>query len=230
MPDEGIIVRVSGPTVAARNMGEARMHHRVKVGEAGLLGEVIRLETDLATIQVYEDTTGLRLGERVTDVGEPILVELGPGLLTSVFDGVQRPLGAIRERRGDFIMHGISVPSLDRARRWEFRPAVKAGDRVEPGEVIGAVPEAGRIEHRVMVPPGCGGRLAKVFEGERTVVDPVAVLEDGTAILLMQRWPVRTPRPFRRRLPPTLPFITGQRVFDLLFPLATGATAIVPGG
>jgi V/A-type H+-transporting ATPase subunit A len=230
MPDEGIIVRVSGPTVAARNMGEARMHHRVKVGEAGLLGEVIRLEADLATIQVYEDTTGLRLGERVIDVGEPILVELGPGLLTSVFDGVQRPLGAIRRHRGDFIVRGVSVPSLDRARRWEFRPAVKPGDRVEPGEVIGTVPEAGRIEHRVMVPPGCGGRLAKVFEGGQTVIDPVAVLENGTAIKMMQRWPVRTPRPFRRRLPPTLPFITGQRVFDLLFPLATGATAIVPGG
>jgi V/A-type H+-transporting ATPase subunit A len=230
MPGEGIIVRVSGPTVSARNMGEARMHHRVMVGEAGLLGEVIRLETDLATIQVYEDTTGLRLGERVTDVGEPLLVELGPGLLTSVFDGVQRPLDAILRRRGDFIVHGVSVPSLDRAKRWDFHPAVKEGDRVQQGEAVGVVPEAGRIEHRVMVPPGCGGRIAKVHAGELTVSDPVAVLEDGTPIGMMQRWPVRTPRPFRRRLPPTLPFITGQRVFDLLFPLAAGATAIVPGG
>jgi V/A-type H+-transporting ATPase subunit A len=230
MPGEGIIVRVSGPTVAARNMVEARMHHRVQVGEAGLLGEVIRLEADLATIQVYEDTTGLRLGEKVTDVGEPLLVELGPGLLKSVFDGVQRPLDAIRKSRGDFIVSGVSVPPLDRGKRWEFHPCVKEGDRVGPGDVIGAVPETGRIEHRVMVPPGMGGRIAEVLGGARTIDEPVAVLSDGTSLSMAQRWPVRTPRPFLKRLPPTLPFITGQRVFDVLFPLATGATAIVPGG
>ena len=230
MANEGIIVRVSGPTVAARNMGEARMHHRVRVGEAGLLGEVIRLEADLATIQVYEDTTGLRLGEKVTDVGEPLLVELGPGLLTSVFDGVQRPLDAIRNARGDFIVSGISAPPLDRAKRWEFHPSVKEGQRVGPGDVIGVVPETSRIEHRVTVPPSGGGRIREVREGALTITEPVAVLEDGTPLGLAQRWPVRTPRPFLRRLPPTLPFVTGQRVFDVLFPLAIGATAIVPGG
>ncbi|HSL92713.1 MAG TPA: V-type ATP synthase subunit A [Candidatus Limnocylindrales bacterium] len=230
MANEGIIVRVSGPTVAARNMGEARMHHRVRVGEAGLLGEVIRLEADLATIQVYEDTTGLRLGEKVTDVGEPLLVELGPGLLTSVFDGVQRPLDAIRNARGDFIVSGISAPPLDRAKRWEFHPSVKEGQRVGPGDVIGVVPETSRIEHRVTVPPSGGGRIREVREGALTITEPAAVLEDGTPLGLAQRWPVRTPRPFLRRLPPTLPFVTGQRVFDVLFPLAIGATAIVPGG
>lgn len=230
MAGEGIVVRVSGPTVGARGMAEARMHNRVLVGEASLLGEVIRLEGDLATLQVYEDTTGLRLGEKVADAGEPLMAELGPGLLGSVFDGVQRPLETILRRRGDFIASGISAPPLDRAKRWEFRPCVKEGDRVGPGDLLGVVPETGRIEHRVMVPPGYGGRIGYVHEGGRTIAEPAAVLEDGSILGMMQRWPVRTPRPFLRRLPPTLPFLTGQRVFDVLFPLAAGATAIVPGG
>jgi V/A-type H+-transporting ATPase subunit A len=230
MAGEGIVVRVSGPTVGARGMAEARMHNRVLVGEAGLLGEVIRLEGDLATLQVYEDTTGLRLGEKVTDAGEPLMAELGPGLLGSVFDGVQRPLEAILRRRGDFIASGVSEPPLDRAKRWEFHPCVKEGDRVGPGDLLGVVPETGRIEHRVMVPPGHGGRIVEVRAGGRTIAEPAAVLEDGSPLGMMQRWPVRTPRPFLRRLPPTLPFLTGQRVFDVLFPLAAGATAIVPGG
>ena len=230
MSGEGTVVRVSGPTVGATGMTEARMHNRVLVGEAGLLGEVIRLEGDLATLQVYEDTAGLRLGEVVVDAGEPLMVELGPGLLGSVFDGVQRPLEAIRASRGNFIATGVSAPPLDRAKRWEFRPSVKQGERVGPGDVLGMVSENHRIEHRVMVPPGRGGRLREVREGGRTNDDPVAVLEDGTSLRMMQRWPVRTPRPFLRRLPPALPFLTGQRIFDVLFPLAAGATAVVPGG
>jgi V/A-type H+-transporting ATPase subunit A len=147
-----------------------------------------------------------------------------------VFDGVQRPLEAIRFSRGNFIATGVSAPPLDRAKRWEFRPCAKAGDRVGPGDVLGAVSENDRIEHRVMVPPGRGGLLREVRAGGRTIDEPVAVLDDGTTLGLMQRWPVRTPRPFVRRLPPSLPFLTGQRVFDVLFPLAAGATAIVPGG
>ncbi len=230
MDGGGILVRVSGPTVTAGGLAEARMHHRVLVGEAGLPGEVIRLEGDRATIQVYEETTGLRLGEKVTDVGEPLLAELGPGLIGSVFDGVQRPLAALREARGDFLVRGAAAPALDRARRWEFRPVVRAGTAVRPGDILGTVAETPRIEHRVLVPPGRPGVIGEIRAGALTVEEPVAVLEDGRPLPMMQRWPVRAPRPFAARLPPDVPFVTGQRVFDVLFPLAAGGAAIVPGG
>ncbi len=230
MDSEGIIVKVSGPTVEAKNMEATRMYNRVIVGEMGLLGEVIRLEKNLATIQVYEDTTGLSLGEKVIDAGEPLLAELGPGLLTSIFDGVQRPLEQIRKAQGDFIARGAVVPSLSRSKRWDFSPTVKPGDRVRSGDVIGLVAETHRIEHRVMVPSGSQGRIQKIQKGPLAVTEPVALLEDGTSLTMLQKWPVRTPRPFTRRLSPTLPFITGQRIFDMLFPVATGGTAIVPGG
>ena len=230
MEAEGIVVRVSGPTVTAGKMTETRMHHRVLVGEAGLPGEVIRLEGDRATIQVFEETTGLRLGEKVTDVGEPLVAELGPGLIASVFDGVQRPLAAIRKARGDFLVRGAAAPALDRTRRWEFRPAVAVGTPVLAGDVLGTVAETPRIEHRVMVPPGRSGVVREIREGAFTVEDPVAVLDGGVALPMMQRWPVRAARPFASRLPPGVPFVTGQRVFDVLFPLAAGGTAIVPGG
>ncbi len=226
----GIVVRVSGPTVTAGGMADARMHNRVLVGEAGLPGEVIRLEGDRATIQVYEETTGLRLGEKVTDVGEPLVAELGPGLIASVFDGVQRPLAALREARGDFLVRGAAAPALDRARRWEFRPAVRAGAAVRAGDVLGTVAETPRIEHRVLVPPGRSGVVREIRGGALTVDDPVAVLDGGAPLSMMQRWPVRAPRPFAARLPPDVPFVTGQRVFDVLFPLAAGGAAIVPGG
>jgi V/A-type H+-transporting ATPase subunit A len=211
-------------------METARMYNRVIVGAAGLLGEVIRLDKDLATLQVYEDTTGLSLGETVVDAGEPLLVELGPGLLTSIFDGVQRPLDAIRKTEGDFIARGVAVPALSRARRWEFNPAVRAGDDVKPGDLLGTVAETPRIEHRILAPPECRGILREIRKGSFHVTDTVGRLEDGTPLTLLQKWPVRFPRPFQNRLSPTRPFITGQRVFDLLFPLATGGTAIAPGG
>lgn len=230
MGSEGIIVRVSGPTVEAKNMAATRMYNRVIVGETGLLGEVIRLESDLATIQVYEDTTGLSLGEKVIDAGEPLLVELGPGLLTSIFDGVQRPLDAIRKGQGDFIARGVVMPALSREKRWDFNPTVKPGDPVQPGDVIGLIAETPRIEHRVMVSPGYQGRIRDIRKGSLTVTEPVAFLENGSSLTLIQKWPVRTPRPIHARLSPTLPFITGQRIFDMLFPIATGGTAIVPGG
>jgi len=230
MDSEGIVVRVSGPTVVAGRMAKARMHNRVLVGEAGLPGEVIRLEGDRATIQVYEETTGLRLGEKVVDVGEPLVAELGPGLIGAVFDGVQRPLAAIREARGDFLVRGASAPALDRARRWEFRPGVKAGEAVRPGDVLGTVAETPRIEHRVTVPPGRSGVVREIRSGAFTVTDSVAVLDGGARLSMMQRWPVRAARPFAARLPPDVPFVTGQRVFDVLFPLAAGGAAIVPGG
>ncbi|TPW08649.1 MAG: V-type H+-transporting ATPase subunit A, partial [bacterium] len=214
----------------AGGMVGARMYNRVVVGQAGLLGEVIRLEEDRATIQVYEDTTGLSLGEAVMDAGEPLQVELGPGLLASVFDGVQRPLEAIRQEQGDFIGRGVVVPALSRTKRWPFVPSVKSGDRVSGGDVIGVIAETPRIEHRVLIPPGVSGTVAEIREGSFRVTETIAALDNGTALTLIQKWPVRTPRPFRERLSPTLPFITGQRIFDLLFPVAAGGTAIVPGG
>ncbi|MBP2669008.1 MAG: Sodium-transporting two-sector ATPase [Deltaproteobacteria bacterium] len=230
MTSEGVIIRVSGPTVVARSMAGARIHNRVLVGEDHLPGEVIRLEADRATIQVYEDTTGLCLGERVEDIGVPLLAELGPGLLGSVYDGVQRPLHAIRAKSGDFIGRGLAAPPIDRERRWEFRPAVREGDAVGPGDVLGTVAETPRIDHRVMVPPGSRGTIREIRAGTFSVLEPVALLADGTAIPMVQRWPVRMARPCRSRLPPALPFITGQRVFDVLFPLAAGGAAIIPGG
>ncbi|MBI3610321.1 MAG: V-type ATP synthase subunit A [Nitrospirae bacterium] len=230
MESKGSIVKVSGPAVVAGGMVGSRMYNRVIVGASGLLGEVIRLEGDRATIQVYEDTTGLSLGEDVIDAGEPLLVELGPGLLTSVFDGVQRPLDAIRQELGDFIGRGIVVPALSRTRQWPFVPTVKAGTSVSGGDVIGAIAETPRIEHQVLVPPGTSGKVIEIREGSFRVTETVAVLDNGTTLTLIQKWPVRTPRPFRERLSSTVPFLTGQRIFDFLFPLAAGGTAIVPGG
>ncbi len=226
----GTITRVSGPTVVAKGMSGAKMFDRVIVGSLGLLGEAIRLEKDQATIQVYEDTTGLSIGEKVIDAEEPLMVELGPGLLSSVFDGIQRPLDIIYTGQGDFIMRGIVTPALQRNKRWAFKPAVKKMDEVGPGDIIGTIQETEKIEHRVLVPPSARGRVKDIGEGEFKVTEPVGLLDTGEELFLYQRWPVRTSRPFKSRLSPTLPFITGQRIFDMLFPIAAGGTAVVPGG
>ncbi len=226
----GTIIKISGPTVVARGMEETRMFNRVAVGERGLLGEIIRLRGGEATIQVYEETTGLTLGEEVKDSGEPLLVELGPGLLGSIFDGVQRPLDEIAARHGDWIAHGITLPALSRDRRWTFAPTVRAGTRVAAGDCLGVVQETDKIRHRVMVPPGIAGVALEILEGPFRVTDPVARLDGDRQLTMMQRWPVRTPRPVMQRLPSAVPFMTGQRVLDMLFPLASGGTVIVPGG
>lgn len=226
----GTITRVSGPTVVAKGMSGAKMFDRVIVGSLGLLGEAIRLEKDQATIQVYEDTTGLSIGEKVIDAEEPLMVELGPGLLSSVFDGIQRPLDIIYTGQGDFIMRGIVTPALQRNKRWAFKPAVKKMDDVGPGDVIGTIQETEKIEHKVLVPPSVRGRIKEIGEGEFKVIEPVGLLDTGEELFLYQRWPVRISRPFRSRLSPTLPFTTGQRIFDMLFPIAAGGTAVVPGG
>jgi len=225
----GSIIKIAGPAVIAHGMLGARMYDIVRVGQEGLLGEIIRLDGASAFVQVYEDTSGLRLGEPVESTGNPLTVELGPGLLTGIFDGILRPLEAVRKQKGDFIARGAIVEALDRQKKWAFEPTVKSGDSVKPGDAIGWVQEFG-FKHAILVPPTSkGGAVAEIKRGEFTVVDPVCRLTDGTTLTMMQRWPVRAARPAQQRMDPTEPFITGQRVLDVLFPVAMGGTAAIPG-
>ena len=226
----GTIIKISGPTVVARGMEQTRMFNRVAVGKTGLLGEVIRLRGGEATIQVYEDTTGLMLGDGVADAGEPLQVELGPGLLGSIFDGVQRPLNVIAALEGDWIARGLTLPALSRERRWTFTPTIRPGTAVVGGMCVGVIQETVKVEHRILVPPGLPGTVREIREGTFTVNEPIAWLDGDRSLTMLQRWPVRTSRPVTERLPPIVPFITGQRVFDMLFPIASGGTVIVPGG
>lgn len=228
----GTIAKITGPVCVAAGMNGARMYDIVRVGTEGLMGEVIRLEGDSATIQVYEDTSGLKVGEVVESTEGPLMVELGPGLLTSIYDGVQRPLPIIAEKSGDFIERGTVASALDREKLWPFSPVVEVGAAVEPGDVLGTVPEGQTIQHRVMVPPLTkAGKLASVMPaGDYTVDDVIATMEDGTEIRLSQKWPVRQGRPYLRKLDPTTPFTTGMRILDTFFPIALGGNAIIPGG
>ncbi len=226
---EGSIRRITGPVVIADGMRGTRMYDVVKVGEEKLNAEIIRLEGDRAVIQVYEDTSGLRVGERVVPTGTPLSVDLGPGLLSSIYDGIQRPLSLLAERSGSYISRGISVPGIDHRKKWEFVPLVKPGDTVAEGDILGTVQEF-HIVHRILVPPRVSGTIREVQSGQFTIEEPVCTLEDGTKIPMLQRWPVRVGRPVRRKLDPTVPLVTGQRVFDLLFPVAKGGTAMIPGG
>lgn len=227
----GKIYGVAGPTVVASGMAGATMHTVGHVGKDGLLSEIIRIKHDLATLQVYEDTEGLCVGEEVVSFAKPLSVTLGPGLLTNIFDGIQRPLQEMREDGVDWISRGLRVEALDMDRQWDFIPVMKKGDTVEPGDVVGKVPETERIEHMVMVPPGMGGVIKELRPaGKISGRDVVCVFEDDTEFGLYREWPVRKPRPYAGKLAPLTPFITGQRVFDTLLPVATGGTAIVPGG
>jgi len=226
---EGVISRVSGPVIIARGMKGSKMYDVVKVGEEALRGEIIRLEGDEAVIQVYENTTGLLIGERVENTELPLSAELGPGLLASIYDGIQRPLSALLEKSGNFISRGISVPGLDRTKKWPFTPTAKTGDRVSGGDIIGTVPEF-HIVHRILVPPEISGTVRDIGSGSFTVEEPVCTLDTGEEIALVQHWPVRTGRPYIKKLDPELPLITGQRVFDSLFPVCKGGTAMIPGG
>ncbi len=227
---QGLIQKISGPAVIAKGMMGARMYDIVKVGKLGLVGEIIRLDGDTAFIQVYEDTSGLFVGEPVHTTGEPLMVELGPGLLESIYDGIQRPLDVIKREKGDFIARGVEVPSLDRDKKWRFVPKAKKGDEVAGGDVLGEVQENAWFVHQVLVPPKAKGKLKSVAkEGEYTVTETVAELEDGTKLQMMHPWPVREPRPFRRKMDPNEMFITGQRILDTLFPVAMGGTAAIPG-
>jgi V/A-type H+-transporting ATPase subunit A len=229
----GRLVRVAGPTAAVRGLPGVGVNELVRIGEERLLGEVVRIDGDLATVQVYEDTDGLRPGEPAEATGGPLSAELGPGLLGMVFDGVQRPLEPLAVLEGDWLRRGASLPALDRARLWDFRPALSPGDEVRGGVAIGSASPSGGAGGRpevVLSPPGVSGRAVSVRAGPARIEDPVVVLEDGTALAMMHRWPVRRPRPVLRRLRPDVPFLTGQRVLDCFFPVASGGTAIVPGG
>ncbi|MCL2503671.1 MAG: V-type ATP synthase subunit A [Coriobacteriia bacterium] len=228
----GTIAKITGPVVVAEGMLGARMYDIVRVGDEGLMGEVIRLEGDAATIQVYEDTSGLEVGESVESTEGPLMVELGPGLLTSIYDGVQRPLPIVAEQSGDYIERGTVASALDREKKWSFTPTVAVGDDAGPGTVVGTIPEGGTIIHKVMVPPRVKPSTFKTVAaaGDYTVDDVVATLEDGTEVKLAQRWPVREGRPYINKLDPTTPFTTGMRILDTFFPIALGGNAIIPGG
>jgi len=225
----GTISRISGPVIVAKGMKGSKMYDVVKVGAEALRGEIIRLEGDEAVIQVYEDTTGLTLGEAVENTEKPLSVELGPGLLSSIYDGVQRPLPVLKEMSGDFIGRGITAPGLDRKKKWELSPSVKKGDKLGPGDIIGTVKEF-QFEHRILVPPKVAGIVTEIRSGSFTVEDIVCVLDNATKLSMMHTWPVRIPRPHTKKLDPLLPLITGQRVFDCMFPVTKGGTAMIPGG
>ncbi|MBP9027897.1 MAG: V-type ATP synthase subunit A [Aminivibrio sp.] len=229
----GTIEKISGPLVVAKGMFGASMFDVVRIGDIGLVGEIIELKGDTASIQAYEETSGLMPGEPVVSTGEPLSVELGPGLMEQFYDGVQRPLNLIEEvAKSHFISRGIDVPAIDRKTKWQFTPKVKEGDFVAEGDVLGVVQETVLVEHRVMVPVGVSGKVTKIKGGSFTVEETIAVLEkDGEKknIAMLQRWPVRKARPVAKRLPPIIPLTTGQRVVDAFFPIAMGGTACVPG-
>ncbi|MDL2232960.1 V-type ATP synthase subunit A [Ruminococcaceae bacterium OttesenSCG-928-L11] len=228
----GRVVKVSGPLVLAKEMDHARLYDVVSVSEQNLIGEIIEMRGDVASIQVYEETSMLGPGEPVTSRGEPLSVELGPGLIESMFDGIQRPLEKVRAVAGDFITRGIAVPALDRERKWEFVPTKKAGDEVIGGDILGTVQETPSIEHRILVPPKMKGKLKSITGGSYTVTEVIAVLETDKGdenLTLMHKWPVRVQRPIKQKLNPDIPMITGQRSIDTFFPVAKGGTACVPG-
>jgi V/A-type H+-transporting ATPase subunit A len=225
----GELIRVSGATVTVRGLDASALNEVVWIGHDRLLGEIIRIEEGLATVQVYEETAGLALGDPAESSGEPLAIELGPGLLGQIFDGVQRPLAALAAAEGDFLGRGKTRPAVDRALRWELEPLVRPGDEVAPGQRVAIVHGVGPPEP-VHAPPGVGGFVAALSNGTVGPEDAVATLDGGGRIPLLHRWPVRRPRPFRRRLPADVPFLTGQRVLDCFFPVAAGGTSIVPGG
>ncbi len=228
----GVIARVSGPVVIAEGLANAKMYDVVRVGELGLVGEIIRLVGGTATVQVYEDTTGIRPGDRVENTGQALSVELGPGLLKSIYDGVQRPLDVIQKSVGDFITRGFVAAPLNETTRWEFTSVAKVGSEVLPGTILGTVQETPLILHKIMVPPGVRGTLTKLASGSYTVRDPIGTVSTAAGpvpVFLSQKWVVRVPRPVAQKLPPDVPLVTGQRVIDSFFPVAKGGTACIPG-
>ena len=228
MKNKGEIYRISGPVVIISGLN-TKMYDVVKVGKEGLMGEVIGIEGDKSTVQVYEETSGLRPGEPVENTGMSLSVELGPGLLESIYDGIQRPLPVLKERMGDFIKRGVSANGLSREKEWDFVPTVKKGDKLKGGDIMGTVQETQNIEHRILVPPTISGTISAIKKGKFKVDEVICTLEDGKELTMMQKWPVRKPRPVGKKLTPSTPLITGQRILDGLFPVAKGGTAAIPG-
>lgn len=225
----GKIIKVSGPLIVAENLADVEMYDVVKVSDKKLIGEVIELRGDKASIQVYEETSGLTIGDDVTSTGAPLSVELGPGLIESIFDGIQRPLNTLMEKSGSRIGRGIEVNSLPRDKQWHFIPVAKVGDKVVAGDVLGTVQETKVVLHKIMVPYGVSGTVTSIVaEGDYTIAETIAKV-DKTELTMMQKWPVRRGRPYKNKLSPDLPMVTGQRVIDTLFPLAKGGVAAVPG-
>ena len=233
MTAKGSVIRVAGPVVEAKGLSDSVMHEMVEVGNDGLIGEIIRLEGEYATIQVYQNTSGLKLNEPVVGTGSPLSVELGPGLLGNTFDGIQRPLETIRKLTGAFIKQTHGVTALNREKKWAFTPKAKVGAKLVGGDILGVVQETDLVEHRVMVPIGVSGKLTSIAaKGDYTIVEIIATLDaDGkkTDVQMLQKWPVRKPRPHTKRLFATAPLITGQRVIDTFFPIAKGGSAAIPG-
>jgi len=228
MKNEGLIYRISGPVVTAIDM-KAAMYDVVRVGTEGLMGEVIELHGDKAVIQVYEDTSGIRPGEIVVNTGETLSVSLGPGLLTQIYDGIQRPLPTLEKEMGVFLTRGVDADAFDLEKVWTFEPQVSVGDSVVGGQVVGHVQETDTIVHKIMVVPGKDGIIKSIESGEFNVTQTICTFEDGSEMQMMQKWPVRTPRPYQQKYPPVIPLVTGMRILDFLFPLAKGGAAGIPG-
>lgn len=226
---QGEIYRIAGPVVTVTGI-RPRMYDVVFVGKLNLMGEVIQIRGAKSLVQVYEDTSGVKPGEIVIATGAPLMVELGPGLLKSIYDGIQRPLPVLKDKMGDFIARGIMEPGLDRTKEWKFISTVKKGSKVKDGSIIGTVQETKDTEHRILVPPGISGNVEEIREGKYTVDETICRLNGGKTLSLMQKWPVRIPRPFKNKFMPDAPLLTGQRIIDTLFPLAKGGTACIPGG
>jgi len=234
MTAEGSVIRVAGPVVEAKGMDQSVMHELVEVGSVGLIGEIIRLERGTATIQVYQDTSGLKLGEIVLGTGSPLSVELAPGLVGNVFDGIQRPLEVLKLETGPFIKRTGQLKPLSRDMKWQFTPKAKVGTQLTSGDVLGTVNETDLVEHKITIPPNASGKLVQLTsEGEYTITETIATIQTNeakTELTMLQKWPVRKPRPYTRRLPTSVPLITGQRVIDTFFPIAKGGSASIPGG
>lgn len=230
---EGKIIRVAGPLVVAKGLQNVKMYEMVRVGELKLFGEIIGLDKDIAYIQVYEETQGVGPGEPVYSLGEPLSVELGPGIIGQIYDGIQRPLNKLAEQVGDFLSRGLSLPALDRSIKWDFEALVKPGDEVVGGDVLGVVQETSALQHRILVPPNLRGKILEIKSGSYTIEEPIGLLQDPEGrkieLRLMHKWPVRYQRPVKEKMPPRMPLITGQRVLDTFFPVVKGGTACVPG-
>ncbi|MFH0836163.1 MAG: V-type ATP synthase subunit A [Candidatus Micrarchaeota archaeon] len=224
----GKLARISGPLIVGEGMKGSQINEVVKVGKEELMGEIISVKYDRASIQVYEDTSGLKPGDEIKGTGAPLQVELGPGLLSSVLDGIQRPLDKIREKTGAFITRGVMIPALDRKKKWEFKATVKNGDSVQAGDILGTVQET-NLEHRIMAPPGISGKVTGITSGKYTVTEKICTV-GGKDVTLMQKWGVRTARPYKEKMPFELPLVTGKRIIDTFFPIAKGGAAAIPGG